>query len=121
MDLLQVRTDRYRDKESLLKERWSSAQAARCGFEYGRFTPTPEIAEILGNGIIGETVRAMVDRRWKLPRRGRQARVGVLLSDEDTRMLRQRAATIGISEEEYASRILACTIGDNMITAVIGK
>lgn len=121
MNLEAVKTDRYRGGETLLREQWTPAQAARCGFEYGRFTPTTEIARILGNGIIAATVRAVVNRRWNLPSNGREARVGVLLSQEDARLLKQRAAEAGISEEEYSNRILQCVMGDDMVTAVIGR
>lgn len=104
--------------------RWSQAKAALVGFLTGRGYSSRAIADILGDGTISATVRAMW-LKWHLPEHGLSATgnevtIPIWLKTADHRLLQQRASAAGCSTAEWLERILVCAAGDDMYAAIVG-
>lgn len=112
-------TERFRAPGSILKERWTPAQSALAGFLYGQHHNSVDIARALGPDILPATVRAMIARRWKLPR----VELGQVIEvrPHQVRKLERLAAEKGMAPEAYLRKIVMAAIKDDLFAAIVPK
>ncbi len=112
-------TERYRPPASPMKERWTRSQAALAGFMYGQHRSSVDIAAALGPDIIPATVRAMISRRWKLPKNT----IGTVIEipRHQHKKLAKLAAEKGMTPERYLARICFISIRDDMYDAIVPR
>lgn len=98
----------------------------RGHIDYGRCrTSSTEIAELLADGTISASVRAMW-LKWDLGKYGLPALanqgsiVPVELTREERQRLERRAKRIKISPGEWLERVITCAIDDDMFGAITG-
>lgn len=112
-------SERFRGP-NLLIERWTNAKAGHVGFNLGMAKSTVEVSKILADGTSPETIRSIA-KKWRLPlHKIRKGKRGVLvqISPIHGRKLDEQAAKLGISSEEFARRILECSVSDNLYGAI---
>ncbi|HCL64483.1 MAG TPA: hypothetical protein DIC56_06470 [Rhizobium sp.] len=112
-------TERFRAPGSILRERWTPAQSALAGFLYGQHHNSVDIARALGPDILPATVRAMIARRWKLPR----VELGQVIEirPHQVKKLERLAAEKGMAPEAYLRKIVMAAIKDDLFAAIVPK
>lgn len=116
-------TDRFRRTKggSLILEKWTNAKSGYVGYLTGRGHTSIEIARILADGTIPETIRG-VWRRWGLPRTETNGLRCVILQIPLRPTQRGRIATraraVGITPEEWAWRVLICAASGDLYAAI---
>lgn len=107
--ILRPRTDRHRGGYAFVEKRTNS-WAAFIGFMLGRGHSSEAIAEMLDDGTEGGTVRGMA-QRWGLPTWGRKSDgfIVIPVTQRQRANIHARASQHGLSPEEFARRILACS------------
>lgn len=101
----------------MLQERWTREQAALAGFLHGQHHNSVDIARAIGPDIVPATVRALIARRWKLPKVG----LGTVieLPPHSRKKLERLAAARGITPEAYLRRIVMAAIKDDLFAAIV--
>lgn len=98
-----------------LKERWTNEQSARVGFMHGQQMSSREIAA--ATGFHDATIRAMINRRWKLPpieKPGMQ----VLLERNLRRKAERLAKRKGVTVEMLLETVVGVVLKDDLYEAV---
>jgi len=101
--------ERYRGP-NLVTERWTNAKAGLVGFLAGSGLNSCEIAAHLGDGTSSATIRALLRRRWELPR---AEGVKVPLPTYDAHRLKEKAASHKLDRAEFCRRILSTIARDS--------
>jgi hypothetical protein len=104
------RLSRHRGGNAFV-ERKSHAWAGLIGFLAGRGYSSVAIAETLADGTHPATIRALITKRWFLrppasPKGAATCEFVISMRAKDREALARRAASRGLSVEEYCRRIL---------------
>lgn len=111
-------TERFRFGGNM-RERWTRGQAALAGFLYGQHHNSVDIARAIGPDIEPATVRALIARRWKLPK----VELGTVieLPPHTRKKLEWLAAARGMTPEAYLRKIVMAAIWDDMFDAIVDE
>jgi len=111
-------TERFRFSGAT-SEKWTREQAALAGFMHGQHHNSVDIARAIGPHIVPATVRALIARRWKLPK----VELGTVieLPPRSRKKLELLAAARGVTPEAYLRRIVMAAIKDDLFAAIVPK
>ncbi len=109
-------TERFRFGGNM-QERWTREQAALAGFLHGQHHNSVDIARAIGPDIVPATVRALIARRWKLPK----VELGTVieLPPHSRKKLERLALARGMTPELYLRKIVMAAIKDDLFAAIV--
>ncbi len=98
-----------------LKERWTNEQSAWVGFMHAQQMSSREIAA--ATGFHDATIRAMINRRWKLPPIDKSG-MQVLLERNLRRKAERLAKRKGVTVETLLATVVQVVLKDDLFDAV---
>jgi hypothetical protein len=109
-------SERYRFPGAT-RERWTREQAALAGFMHGQHHNSVDIARAIGPDIVPATVRALIARRWKLPK----VELGTVieLPAHTRKKLERLAEARGMTPEAYLRKIVMAAIKDDLFEGIV--
>ena len=112
-------TERFKHPMFLI-ERWTNAKSAYVGYLWGIGRNSGEIERTLDDGTSGPTIRALISRRWKLPK-DRPRGVIVGLNPYCVGKLSKLAEKRNMTPEEWASKVLHAAVKDDLYAAIVDE
>lgn len=102
-------TERFR-APGMMVERFTNAKSAMIGYHLGRGLTYQMVADLLNNSVSTDTIRRMV-QLWGMPTGVKRGHL-IILSHHVRAKLKRQADKLGISSEEFLTRISECVIRD---------
>jgi hypothetical protein len=103
------------------REKWPNSKVAEIGFWMGRGRSSPEIAELLADGTLADTIRGLCSR-WNLPRHGRAHRAvhaSIPMSCAQRGVINRRAKRLGLTPERFILDVAFRVAQDDLYHAVM--